>query len=156
MRKKLIILLLFTVNYSFACSCIEENISFKKKIEKAYTNADVIFTGKVITIQQKKGSALLEVSFEVETFFKSKNSKKIIKIATEEKGTMCGYRFYIGKTYIVYANEIEIDREKNHLAATKKVPPYYITSICDRTTNIKSVKKCELRKLKRLTKKNKK
>lgn len=156
MKKFFLTLTLITLSSisAFACSCIEENISLKKKVEKAYTTSDVIFTGKVISIKDNKDSSLLEVVFDVTNVVKGITNKKTISIFTENSSAACGYSFNPGRNYLVYSYTSEYKRKYNSLE-NEKVSPFNATGICTRTSLLESVKNCELRKLKKIAKKNK-
>lgn len=152
MKKLLTIVLFFFVSYGFACSCIKEKISLRKQIQKAYKQSDIIFTGKVTSIQPQEHSSLLKVTFKVDKPIKGNRAKTILEIFTERESATCGFTFTVGKNYIVYGYEQTKMRQKNSFEM-KTVPPFLSTDICTRTQEITSVKKCELRKLNKLAKK---
>lgn len=146
----LIFILVFSTTKTFACSCIEINESLTKKVEKAFTNSDLIISGKVIEVilvntEKIKSSAdPIIYKFEITKTIKGKLEKEVIEIASEESGASCGYKFELGKSYLVYA------RKSTHFASKTKNEFDFVTSLCDRNLMLNKVDKKELRKLKKL------
>jgi len=114
----LILIIVFSITESFACDCIRTNESLSKKVEKAFNNSDLIISGRVI------------------------------EIASEESGASCGYKFEIGKFYLVYA------RKSTHFAEMTKNEFDFVTSACDRNLKLNKVDEKELLKLNKLNCKN--
>lgn len=152
----LIFLFVFSITKTFACSCVETNGSLTEKVRKAFTESDLIISGKVIDIKivntgKIKSSADPAVyKFEITKTIKGKLEKKVIEIASAESGTSCGYKFELGESYLVYA------RKSTHFSSKTKNEFDFVTGLCDRNQKLNKVKKKELRKLKKLNcKKNK-
>lgn len=156
MKKIFILVLFFSITNSFACSCIEMDMSFLKKVERAFTQSDLIISGKVIDINkgvvENKMPFASPVIYKFEIFkkFKSNFEREVVEIISEESGSMCGYKFELGKFYIVYARNIK------YYSIITNNEFDFVTSICNRNQILKNVKKKEVRKLKKLNQKVKK
>lgn len=152
----LILFFIFSINETFACSCIKMNESLSKKVEKAFTQADLIISGKVVEIKivnkarMKSSADPIIYRFEIIKTIKGKIEKEIIEITSETSGASCGYKFELGKSYLVYA------RKSTHFAKMTKNESDFVTSLCDRNQKLSKVHKKELRKLEKLSSKNKK
>ena len=146
----LILFFIFSITETFACSCIETNESLSKKVEKAFNQSDLIISGKVVEIiivnkaKMKSSADPIIYKFEITKMIKGKTEKKIIEIASETSGASCGYKFELGKSYLVYA------RKSNHFSSKTKNEFDFVTSLCDRNQKLKSIDKKELRKLEKL------
>lgn len=152
----LLLISVFSLTTSFACSCIDIEQSLSKKVEQAYSQSDLIISGKVINIEiVNKGTITssadpLIYKFEVIKFIKGELKTEIIEIASERSGASCGYTFQLGKSYLVYA------RKSNHFSAKTHNEFDFVTGLCTRNQSLKDVKRKEFRKLKRLNCRNKK
>ncbi len=150
MKKIFILILFFSITNSFACSCIEMDVSFLKKVERAFTQSDLIISGKVVDINngavenKKPFASPVIYKFEILKNFKGKIEREVVEIISEESGSMCGYKFELGKFYIVYARNI------NYYSSITNNEFDFVTSICTRNQILKNVKKKEVRKLKKL------
>jgi hypothetical protein len=146
----LILILFLSISESFACSCIRTNESLSVKVEKAFTQADLIIKGTVIGMKKfndgkyKFSGNPIIYEFEITKTIKGKTEKVIIEIASAESGASCGYNFEMGKSYLVYA------RKSNEFSFKTKNESDFVTSLCDRNQNLKKVDKKEFRKLKKL------
>jgi len=146
----LILIFIFSITKTFACSCIETNESLSKKVEKAFNQSDLIISGKVIEVvivnkaKMKSSADPIIYKFEIIKTVKGKTEKEIIEIASEIGGASCGYKFELGKSYLVYA------RKSTHFAEMTKNEFDFVTSLCDRNQKLNNVDKKELRKLKNL------
>lgn len=145
-----IIAILFATT-SFACSCVEFKGTFRKQIEKSFSESDVIVLGKVVGIKKLNSNALLKSSadpviytFEIQNILKGKLEKEVIEIVSASDGASCGYVFETGKSYLVYS------RTSNFFAAKTNNAFDYSTGLCSRNQELKKVRKKELRKLSRL------
>lgn len=144
MKKLIFLVFLFLSFKAFSCSCVRPKGSFKQQVKWSFSNNNLIFTGKVISIEQiptKKEKVFiggyLNVILEVKEVFKGKLSTKKIDVYTSSSGASCGYSFIKGESYLVY----------NHKYENK-----YHTGLCSRNQNLKSVKKKEKKILRRLRK----
>lgn len=146
----LILILIFSITETFACSCIETNESLSKKVEKAFTQSDLIISGKVVEIiivnktRMKSSADPVIYKFEITKTIKGKVEREVIDIASEISGASCGYKFELGKSYLVYA------RKSTHFSSKTKNEFDFVTSLCDRNQKLNKVDKKELRKLKKL------
>ncbi len=146
----LILIFLFSITKTFACSCIKTNEPLSKKVKKAFIQSDLIITGKVIDIKIvntgkfKSSADPIIYKFEIIKVVKGKLKKEIIEIASETNGASCGYRFELGKSYLVYS------RKSTHFSSTTNNKFDFVTSLCDRTQKLKNVNRNELKKLKEL------
>ncbi|MEX2350514.1 MAG: hypothetical protein WD554_06500 [Flavobacteriaceae bacterium] len=152
----LFLLLLFPITNSFACSCIEVDESFSKKVEGGFSKSDLIITGKVVDINTEYvennkpfGSPIL-YRFEIIKKLKGNLEKEVVEIISEVDSSMCGYKFEFGKSYLVYA----INSTYYSSLTNKEFD--FVTSLCSRNQILKNVKKKELQKLKKLNRKEKK
>ena len=99
------VLMLFAgVIETAACSC---NLPFPKPtlnqaVRRAYKDYNAIFSGEALEIIKNPNSYFLTVKFRVDKSWKGKNSS-ILLVNTGRGGGDCGYRFEIGKKYLVYA-----------------------------------------------------
>jgi hypothetical protein len=157
-----LILLILSVNGIYACSCIKSNI------KKGFNNSDLIFTGKVVDVNEKilKDSILtengkfyvreyrrIEFKFKVSEFIKGKNKTEFITVTTTGGGADCGNYFKLNTEHLVYSYETDI--KLNSFDENAKTEPYFTTSICTRTKDLNRTKKREILKLKRLAKRKK-
>lgn len=132
------------------------DMSFSKKVERAFTQSDLIISGKVIDINKgevenkKPFASPVIYKFEIFKKFKGNFEREVVEIISEESGSMCGYKFELGKYYIVYARNI------NYYSTITNNEYDFVTSICTRNQILKNVKKKEVRKLKKLNHKVKK
>ncbi len=143
----LILILVFSITETFACSCIETNESLSKKVEKAFTQADFIISGKVVEInilnkaRMKSSADPIIYKFEITKVIKGKIEKEIIEIASQTSGASCGYKFELGQSYLVYA------RKSSQFAEMTKNEFDFVTSLCTRNQKLNKVHKKELRNL---------
>ena len=146
----LILILIFSITEAFACSCTETNESLSKKVKKAFTQADLIISGKVVEIKivnkarMKSSADPIIYKFEITKTIKGNIEREIIEIVSETSGASCGYTFKLGKSYLVYA------RKSTHFAEMTKNEFDFVTNLCDRNQKLNKVRKKELRKLKKL------
>lgn len=161
--KKLIlifILTLFSINESYACSCL------KVKIKENYKSSDLVFIGKVKKEQLKttkekiKGSnetknyTRLTYTFQISKVLKGDISIKEIEITTSGYEDSCGTVFDKNQEYLVYSYMIDHRSTMNLSLLSEKVEPYFTTDLCTRTNLKSKVKSRELRKLNRISKRH--
>ena len=122
----LFFLLILNTENIFACSCVLPvgNLSLKKQVENSYKTASAVFSAEVIEISQQPNVYNVIIKLKVSKSWKRINSQEII-LTTGRGGGDCGYRFEIGKKYLVYAYG-----ERNDLG----------TGICSRTDLLKNNK----------------
>jgi hypothetical protein len=80
-----------------ACSCAPP-----PGPKKALATASAVFLGKVVEI--KRGGGMfgpVQVTFEVKTNYKAVKGKKVT-VRTASSGSLCGYGFKKGGSYLVY------------------------------------------------------
>jgi hypothetical protein len=153
MKKTFILILLFSITKTFACSCIGTNGTLSQKVEKAFIQSELILTGTVVEMKiinkgkLKSSADPVIYKFEIIKTIKGKLKKEIIEIASEIGGSSCGYRFELGRSYLVYA------RKSTHFSSKTNNKFDFVTSICERNRILKEVNKKELQKLNKLNKK---
>jgi hypothetical protein len=122
MRKALLVFGIFTLLLivrveAVACTCDAPSPTKTtgQLVSEALIDAEAVFTGKVLSIH---GTRPLRVVFLVEGSWKGKVPSKVV-ISTGRGDGDCGYRFVIGRRYLVYAGPATFTR--------------WGTSICHRT-----------------------
>lgn len=143
-----------SITNAIACTCISEKESLKKKVKKEFLRSDIVFTGNVIAITdlnthptQFSSGDPIQYTFEIIEQIKGVDTKREIQIISARGGSSCGYRFQIGKTYMVYAIE------SNHYSSITTHSKDYSTSLCSRNNYVARVSKKEKRILKKLSQK---
>ena len=128
MKKIALLIFLFSISTSFACSCIG-----KSGIRKEIKSTDVIVLGKVI---KKSESTFQDPEFPeikiqnimyeilITKKFKGKVETDYVTIFSGVGNGDCGINLEIGKEYIIYANQTE------YLSLNLKLLE---TNICTRT-----------------------
>jgi len=168
MRKRFLITVLIIISYTslFACSCVETNESFKAKVERAFSNADLIFIGKVVSkeiikteiyVPKIKGTqkyVRAEITFEVTDVISGEVHTKTLNIVTSDDEESCGYNFKIGNEYLVYSHEMDRRLTMNSTLNKEIVEQYFATGLCTRTNQLDKIRKREINLIKRLAKKN--
>lgn len=90
-----------------------------------FQKASAIFTGQVLQVDRKENDPNATVKFSIQKMWKGKNAKEI-KLATTKDSGEC-VNFEVGKTYRVYASEIngknQINCSKTGLAGETAVAP---------------------------------
>ncbi len=116
-------LIALTASDIFACSCYpQEDIPIEKQVKNAYTKSSSVFVGEVVEVIKKPN--VYSIKFKVEKTWNKKLQREIT-ISTAKDSAACGYKFEVGKKYLVYANG-----ESNNLA----------TNICTRTASAEANK----------------
>lgn len=121
-----------------ACSCVPQGSeSIEKQVKEAYTNSTAVFVGEVVEVIEKPDAYSVEIKFKVVKSWKNE-FKDAASIKTGRGGGDCGYKFEVGKRYLVYT-----DGDKNNLR----------TNICTRTSTFESNKDVAfLNKIKKIKK----
>lgn len=132
----LVLLLIFAYYNIWACSCFGES-----DIKESFDKSDIVFIGKVISIQEVKitqdfaGTESFidryysKVTLSIEQLYKGNLESNKVVVFTGVGGGDCGYHFDLDKIYVVYANKW------NRIYYNgDKVSPYFYTDICQRTT----------------------
>ncbi len=153
------LLLILSANRIFACSCIKSNI------KKEFDQSDLIFTGKVVAINERilidsilvengkfhiREYRQIDFKFKVEKLIKGQIKTEFIIISTTGGGTDCGNYFDLNSEHLVYSYASDI--RLGSFDENAKTKPYFTTSLCTRTKKLERTKKREVRKLKRLAK----
>lgn len=113
MKKYLLIAILFSTTFSFACSCIG-----KSKIKTSLKSADAVFVGTVISSKKVKIKmdssnveidslhflSIMEYQISITQRIKGKVLNDTIKIYSGFGEGDCGFQFNIGQKYIVYSH----------------------------------------------------
>ena len=152
----LILVIIFSITKTFACTCAVTNESLSKKVKKEFIQSDLIISGKVIDIKILNTSEIwssadpIIYKFEITKTIKGKLKKEVIDIVSERSGASCGYNFELGESYLVYAIK------STHFSSKTNNEFDFVTSLCTRNQKLKKVTEKELRKLKKLKYKNEK
>ena len=154
-----IILLFFTLFFhvnSIQASCGCDEVSLKK----AYEKSDLIFTGELIKkeikseeikapkIAQKQKYTRVIYTFKIEKLIKGKLQSKIVVIQSKYNNI----NFVKGRKYLVYAYMSKYLLTNNFYINGEKVPPFLATDNCTKSRELRFVEKKELKKLKKLAK----
>lgn len=105
---------------TFACDC---NTEVELSLE--YHRTRSVFIGKVTKIEKSPSGQELIISIKISSGFKGVNSGTTVKVRTNSSEKACGYKFYIGQSYLIYAN--------NHPRGGG-----LSTSVCSRTCHMKN------------------
>ncbi len=98
------VFLLASVETSYACSCDLSKESVKKQVKNAYQDSTAIFEAEVLEVRESgKNDFQLFVKVRISKSWKGGKTGEII-ITTPSQGSLCGYGFTVGKSYLVYAN----------------------------------------------------
>lgn len=142
---------------AYSCSC-GSGLSIKEE----FNNKDLIVTGRVVSNElvavDSTGKLIIqnEVNFyvyqfrryqlEIKKVYKGHFSKDTIHVYSSSSDSNCGYFFQVGKSYLVYGTDHEINYPNNELMLPSGNNLIW-TDMCTRT---KEYDKKEARKLKRL------
>jgi len=154
MKKTLLLIFLLSISNAFACICTETNITLSKKVEKAFSESDLIISGKVIdliivnTAKHRSSNDPIIYKFEITKVIKGELKKELIEIVSKASESRCGYEFKLGKSYLVYA------RKSTRFSSKTNNEFDFVTGLCDRNQNLKYVLKKEFRKLEKLNDKD--
>jgi len=136
--------------YSFACSC--NTLSVRKALKKS----DIIFTGKVISVEKRdlvnsftkdNGSEakfeyhLYDYTFEVTQIFKGKKETITITITTTGDEGDCSGFYEMDREYLMYVFRQDYIP---YLNPNEKVTPFWTTNICLGTDLLKGVEEKDL------------
>ncbi|RFN58171.1 hypothetical protein [Marixanthomonas ophiurae] len=141
----LLTLLLITTTKLSACTCAEENNSFRKKVKTKFLSSDVIFTGTVLSRKELSNTSKkvfgspVRFTFKISEMIKGKLQHSQIDIITNSDEPSCGYEFEVGKTYLVYS------RQSDYYTHVTKSKSDFITGLCARNQKLKDTRKKELR-----------
>ncbi len=114
----------------FACSCdLPLPVkSLEKQIKESYKKSAAIFSGKVIEVIKIPNAYFVKVKFKSEKIYKGEMLNEII-VSTGLGNGDCGYRFEVGKSYLIYAYG-----DSDNL----------LTNICQRTSLLQESKDAEI------------
>ena len=102
-----------------ACSCVPP-----PPPKKALAGATAVFEGKVASIEEDPGQHRSTATLEVSRVWKGAVTATV-KVKTQGAGSMCGFSFAVGESYLVYA-----DGEPGGLS----------TSLCSRSAGSKAAR----------------
>jgi hypothetical protein len=88
-----------------ACSCAEKPASLKRLVKRAKKEASHVFQG--VATQALSENGVLLIIFRVEQFWKPGSLPDDVEVRTSAFGEACGYRFEVGRRYLVYARTEE-------------------------------------------------
>jgi len=143
------ILLLFCSYETYACSCIS-----KANVKNEIKTSDVVIIGKVVaeksfTIEVDSfpmlNINLKEYTFLIEKKLKGKTQQDTLKIVTGIGNGDCGFKFLLGKKYIVYASFTDIGPE-----LSPQTFNFLFTDICRRTREYSPKEEASILKHKKL------
>lgn len=125
MLKKLLLLIgisftifVFGASVAEACSCLRQTSC------QAYSNADVVFVGRIMKATDKDGTVTHQV--QVDENFLGLEGKSLVNVNTEIQ-TSCGFQMEANKSYLIYASK------------EKKTGALW-TGMCTRTTSLEYAK----------------
>ncbi len=140
MKKLLYVLLIlfFGMQSIWACSCLNDPLlSERKKIKKEFKQRDVIFTAKVLSIENKESSSpgwdgvryyyFKKIKMELSHVYKGE-LQEIEIVETLMSSASCGYHFQVGTKYLVYGTQVRVGGPIS-------------TNICTRTRPLEYAKK---------------
>ena len=161
--------LLLSCANAWACSCIEDRISEKEKIAKARTQAQLVFTGRIVSeelieamdtthLRTRTGQDTVlttrvqyhKYTFAVTESLKGPAGPATVAVRTAGPGSSCGVYYKVGAEYVVFA--YTVDTAQNLRGVERKVTPYYVTGMCTRTKELRATPATELQQLRRLAK----
>ncbi len=116
MRIVILLFLLLVSSPIIACDCSSEI-----ELSLEYHRSRQVIIGKVLSITKSKDGSENLVSVEIKKDFKGEKTGEKVIIRTNSSPKACGYKFVIGKEYLIYANQHQ------------RVPKDWSTSICSRT-----------------------
>jgi len=174
MKISLLSLLLVLLSFApaRACSCIGERISEQVKINQAYQRDSLILVGKVVSVETivlsldtlhmpswQSGADTVYTSrregfrytFAVTRVLKGAATGSTIYVTTANQSSACGVSLKVGADYLLHA--YKVDQHQTPRGEIKRIAPYFATSICHRTRELKYVPRTELRQLARLARK---
>ncbi len=137
-----IVLVPISVN---ACTCGMQfgRASVRDRVTSERDNSDAIFVGRILENITPEG-ALYMAAFrvEVEAAWKGVTSE-LVTVSTGLEGRMCGYRFEVGATYLIYADG-STDKGYGTSKCTRTAPigalpddrqylgePNYVNEVCN-------------------------
>lgn len=150
-------IILLLTNLSFACVCTEKNI------KESYQNSSIVFTGKLIKkelvikeisapkINEVQSYATYQYTFEVNVVYKGKKNTKTVTISSKYKNNL---NFKEDKDYLIYAYNSNYLLTNNFYLNGEKVTPFLAIDNCTRSKEIAFAEKKELRRLKKIAKRN--
>lgn len=98
-------LLLFVQIDVLACSCsIDPEETLEQGTKARLKNAKGVFSGEVIEINKIPQSSYVSVKIQVKESWKNVLPKEINITSEFADGASCGYRFQVGKSYLVLSN----------------------------------------------------
>ncbi|MBD2714500.1 hypothetical protein KBK19_05595 [Microvirga sp. STR05] len=167
----LLLSVLLHVSVAQACSCVTTGKSERQKIADAYRQDALIFVGRVVSIDTVTTTDTVRVSdtgpaaqqfqlirheklrytFAVARQFKGTATGPTVLVASEISSASCGKHFAVGSEQLVYAFLVT-QKESVYGGELEDVTPYYATSLCNRSQELKSVKRAELKQLAKASK----
>jgi hypothetical protein len=103
----------YLIIISLGCRCLPTTVA------ENFKQSDIVFFGKVSKISPIQGSINIAVEFEILRVWKGDPFLTTIEIRTCKDTACCGFGFFMGKDYVVFADKGE--------------RPSFVTSICSRT-----------------------
>ena len=117
------VLMLASVEMSYACSCMLSLEPLKKQVQSAFSSAAVVFSGEVFEIKDSPTNEYeMLVKLKVNYVWKGESTREIT-INTAKDSSMCGYNFEVGKIYLVYAYGLKDDFSTTNCSRTSTFSP---------------------------------
>ena len=112
------VLMLASVEMSYACSCLLSPEPLKKQVQGAFSSSDAVFSGEVIEIKASPTNEYdVLVKLKINYVWKGESTREIT-IKTARDSSMCGYGFEVGKIYLVYAYGLKDDFSTTNCSRT--------------------------------------
>jgi len=97
MRHFLLIIFIFVIQISFACTCI----NVKPLSETEFNGYNLVIKGKIISIDSTDGAKKILIS--VEQVYKGTKNQSEVLIVTSLDNNSCGINPHTGETWLIYS-----------------------------------------------------
>ncbi|NOQ71016.1 MAG: hypothetical protein GQ574_03380 [Crocinitomix sp.] len=130
MKTSLLFLLLSLTTYSDACTCF----NVPEAIDSAIVNNPQVelFTGRIISRKRmsiESGRSYFVYTVKIKKRFTLNSEERKIQIISATQSSACGYRFAVGKKYLISTGKVNEASGMRH------------TSICRRNVLVKETQK---------------
>ena len=144
----------------YSCSCM------KVTVERNFNAADLVFTGKVVEINEQKmidsipidneeqpfrvrNYRRIEFKFKILKLYKGQINTEFVSIYTTGGISDCGNFFQLNSKHLVYS--YIKDTRLNDSDFKRKIEPYFTTNLCTRTKELKKTKRSEIKEIEKLS-----
>ena len=97
------VVLLFSPDCAYACSCAMPQGTQKERAERALSSSEAVFSGRVTAIEKEAATRTTTATLRVSEVWKGPE-RATLEVSTASYEAACGYHFEEGKEYLVYAN----------------------------------------------------